>query len=386
MSVVSEHAAQLLQQMDSFDTIIDARSEDEFALDHLPGAVNWPTLDNQQRHDVGWRYKQVNPFEARKLGAAIAARNIAAHIEREVMDKPRTWRPLVYCWRGGQRSGSLSLVLGQIGFRVGIIDGGYKAFRAAIVADTARLSGLFDYRVVCGTTGSGKTRLLHALARAGAQVLDLEDLANHRSSVLGAIPGVPQPSQKAFDTLVWDQLRRFDAARPVFVESESRKVGNVAVPVALMDAMRVRGHCLNLELPDTERVALLMEDYAYFVRDTEAFCNRLDALAEIRGKQVVQGWKAAIQSGAIDTVVQELLVQHYDPVYRQSMQRNFTHYGKAHTLTPANRTPAAMDALVAQWTGTNGFDPEAPPRPAGSDQAAPVLPRPGSPGAIVGST
>jgi tRNA 2-selenouridine synthase len=359
MSVVSENAAQLLQQMDSFDTIIDARSEDEFALDHLPGAVNWPTLDNQQRHDVGWRYKQVNPFEARKLGAAIAARNIAAHIEREVMDKPRTWRPLVYCWRGGQRSGSLSLVLGQIGFRVGIIDGGYKAFRAAIVADTARLSGLFDYRVVCGTTGSGKTRLLHALARAGAQVLDLEDLANHRSSVLGAIPGVPQPSQKAFDTLVWDQLRRFDAARPVFVESESRKVGNVAVPVALMDAMRVRGHCLNLELPDTERVALLMEDYAYFVRDTEAFCNRLDALAEIRGKQVVQGWKAAIQSGAIDTVVQELLVQHYDPVYRQSMQRNFTHYGKAHTLTPANRTPAAMDALVAQWTGTNGFDPEA---------------------------
>jgi tRNA 2-selenouridine synthase len=357
MSVVSENAAQMLQHMDSFDTIIDARSEDEFALDHLPGAVNWPTLDNQQRHDVGWRYKQVNPFEARKLGAAIAARNIAAHIEREVMDKPRTWRPLVYCWRGGQRSGSLSLVLGQIGFRVGIIEGGYKAFRAAIVADTVRLAGLFDYRVVCGTTGSGKTRLLHALARAGAQVLDLEDLANHRSSVLGAIPGVPQPSQKAFDTLVWDRLRRFDPARPVFVESESRKVGNVAVPVALMDAMRAKGQCLNLELPDTERVALLMEDYAYFVRDTEAFCNRLDALTEIRGKQVVQGWKDAVQSGAIDTVVQELLVQHYDPVYRQSMQRNFTHYGEAQTLTPADRTPAAMDALVAQWVGATGTDP-----------------------------
>ena len=290
-----ERGATCCSTWTSFDTIIDARSEDEFALDHLPGAVNWPTLDNQQRHDVGSRYKQVNPFEARKLGAAIAARNIAAHIEREVMDKPRTWRPLVYCWRGGQRSGSLSLVLGQIGFRVSIIEGGYKAFRAAIVADTARLAGLFDYRVVCGTTGSGKTRLLHALARAGAQVLDLEDLANHRSSVLGAIPGVAQPSQKAFDTLVWDRLRRFDPARPVFVESESRKVGNVAVPVALMDAMRAKGQCLNLELPDTERVALadgglrvLRAQYRGLLRPT----RRLDRNTRQAGGAGLEGRRA----------------------------------------------------------------------------------------------
>jgi tRNA 2-selenouridine synthase len=347
VSLTSENAVELLQRLGDFDAIIDARSEDEFALDHLPGAVNWPTLDNQQRHDVGFRYKQVNPFEARKLGAAIAARNIAAHIEREVMDKLRTWRPLVYCWRGGQRSGSLSLILGQIGFRVSIIEGGYKAFRSAIVADTARLATLLDYRVVCGTTGSGKTRLLHALGRAGAQVLDLEDLANHRSSVLGAIPGLAQPSQKAFDTLVWDRLRRFDPALPVFVESESRKVGNVTVPVAVMDAMRASGSCLNLVLSDPERVALLMEDYAYFVRNTDAFCVRLDALAEIRGKQVVQDWKTAVQSGAIESVVQELLTQHYDPVYLQSMQRNFKRYQQARSLSPEDRSPGAMDVLAA---------------------------------------
>ncbi len=347
MSLTALNAVDALQRLDDFDTIIDARSEDEFALDHLPGAVNWPTLDNQQRHDVGWRYQQVNPFEARKLGAAIAARNIAAHIERAVMDKPRSWQPLVYCWRGGQRSGSLSMVLGQIGFRVSIIEGGYKAFRAALVADTGRLAGLFDYRVVCGTTGSGKTRLLHALGRAGAQVLDLEDLAHHRSSVLGAIPGLAQPSQKAFDTCVWDRLRRFDPARPVFVESESRKVGNVAVPVALMDAMRDRGECLNLELPDAERVALLMEDYDYFVRHTEAFCDRLDALTEIRGKQVVQDWKSAVQCGDIASVVQELLTRHYDPVYLQSMQRNFKRYDAARVLAPKDRSAAAMDTLAA---------------------------------------
>ena len=348
MSLTPESAASVLSQWGSFDTVIDARSEDEFALDHLPDAVNWPTLNNQERHDVGWRYKQVNPFEARKLGAAIAARNIAAHIEREVMDKPRSWRPLAYCWRGGQRSGSLSQVLSQIGFRVSINEGGYKAFRTAIVADTERLAAMFEYRVVCGTTGSGKTRLLHALGRAGAQVLDLEDLANHRSSVLGAIPGLPQPSQKAFDTKVWNKLRQFDASQPVFVESESKKVGNVTVPMPLMDAMRLRGSCLNLTLSDAERVALLMEDYDYFVRNTDAFCARLDALTEIRGKQVVQGWKTSVQSGAIESVVQELLIQHYDPVYLQSMQRNFRHYPQARSITPSDRSIAAMRKLAEQ--------------------------------------
>ncbi len=347
MSLTPIDAIALLRQLDSYDTIIDARSEDEYALDHLPGAVNWPTLNNAQRHEVGTVYKQVSSFDARKLGAAMAARNIAEHIQVRAMDKPRSWKPLLYCWRGGQRSGSLSLVLDQIGFRVGIVQGGYKAFRAAIVADTARLVGLFDYQVVCGTTGSGKTRLLQSLARAGAQVLDLEALANHRSSVLGAIPGVAQPSQKAFDTRVWDVLRRFDPRRPVFVESESRKVGNVAVPLSLMDAMRQHGNCLNLELSDSERVALLMEDYDFFVRDTDAFCSRLDALVEIQGKAVIQEWKSAVHAGDLRSVVQDLLTTHYDPVYRQSMQRNFSNYARARSLSPVDRTDRAMDSVAA---------------------------------------
>ena len=358
MSLTPVDAIALLGQFDSFDTIIDARSEAEYALDHLPGAENWPTLNDAQRHEVGTVYKQVNPFEARKMGAAMAARNIADHILQRAMDKPRTWRPLVYCWRGGQRSGSLSLVLDQIGFRVHIVQGGYKAFRAATVADTARLAALFDYQVICGTTGSGKTRLLQSLARAGAQVLDLEALAHHRSSVLGAIPGLAQPAQKAFDTRIWDALRRLDPKRPVFVESESRKVGNVAVPVALMDAMRERGRCLNLTLSDDERVALLMEDYDFFVRDSEAFCARLDALNEIRGRAVVQAWKAAVRGGDLPTVVQQLLTEHYDPVYLQSMQRNFSNFADAVTLAPTDRSAAAMDAVAAmldlETTGSRG--------------------------------
>ena len=217
MSLSPVPAAELLQRLHEFDTVIDARSEGEFDEDHLPGAVNWPTLNNDQRRDIGTLYKQVNAFEAKKRGAAHAARNIAGHIEREVIDKPKDWKPLAYCWRGGKRSGSLSLILSEIGFRVTLVEGGYKAFRAALVLDIPQRVSALNWRVICGTTGSGKTRLLQALARQGEQVLDLEALANHRSSVLGALPGIPQPTQKRFDTLVLDALRQFDPTRPVYV-------------------------------------------------------------------------------------------------------------------------------------------------------------------------
>lgn len=345
MPLVTISAEDALRRLNEFDTVIDARSENEYAEDHLPGAVNWPTLDNEERQAIGTTYKQLNAFEAKKRGAALAARNISRHIEREVIDRPKDWKPLTYCWRGGKRSGSLSLILSEIGFRVTIIEGGYKAFRAALLQDIARLAPLFDWRVICGTTGSGKTRLLQALAGAGAQVLDLEALANHRSSVLGAIPGVPQPSQKQFDTRIWDALRRLDPARPVYVESESKKVGNVAIPATLIDAMRA-APCLNLVLPDEERVALLLEDYDFFVQNKDAFCDRLDALTEIKGRQVVDGWKAAVRAGRIQDVVRDLLLSHYDPVYRQSMARNFRQFAQARDIAPQNRAQEAMLELA----------------------------------------
>ena len=340
-------AAELLAQLDSFDTVIDARSEAEFALDRLPGAVNWPTLNDEERKLIGTMYVQVNQFEAKKRGAAIAARNIAGHIEREVIAKPKEWRPLAYCWRGGKRSGSLSLVLDQIGFRVTLVEGGYKAFRAALLVDIADKVSQLDFQVVCGTTGSGKTRLLKALAHAGAQVLDLEDLAQHRSSVLGALPGQPQPTQKRFDTLIWDSLRRFDPQRPVFIESESKKVGNVAVPISLVERMRA-SPCWDLELPMAERVALLLEDYDFFVKDSVHFCERLDVLADFRGKVVVQAWKDQVAIGNWAPVVQDLLTQHYDPVYLQSMQRNFLQYPKAKAITSGDRSLESMGLLAQQ--------------------------------------
>ncbi len=347
MTVQSIPAADAIARLADFSAVIDARSESEFAEDHLPAAQNWPTLNDEERTLIGTVYSQLSPFEARKRGAAIAAANISRHIDHYVVDQAKGWQPLVYCWRGGKRSGSLALVLDQIGFRVSVIDGGYKAFRAALVADLPRQAARLSYKVVCGPTGSGKTRLLHALDQAGAQVLDLEDLACHRSSVLGQVPGQPQPTQKRFDSLVWNKLRLFDAARPVFVESESRKVGNLAVPESLIGAMRA-SPCLRLELADDERVGLLLEDYAFFVSDPQLFCDRLGALTTLRGKAVVEGWQALVRAGDVESVVRQLLLKHYDPGYAASIERNFRQYPQARTIAPPDRSREAMAKLARQ--------------------------------------
>ena len=347
MSLTKITAADALMKLGEFSDVIDARSEGEFAEDHLPSAINWPSLNDEERQLVGTEYKQVSAFDAKKRGAALVAKNIARHLERDVIHKPRDWQPLVYCWRGGKRSGSLALILDQIGFNVTLVDGGYKAFRAALVADLPQLAARFDYRVICGTTGSGKTRLLQALASQGAQVLDLEALANHRSSVLGLIPGVPQPTQKTYDSLIWAALKDFDVNQPVYIESESKKVGNVAIPEGLITAMRA-APCLQLDLSEDERVALLLEDYDFFVQDIEFFCDRLGALTQARGKDVVLDWQTRSKSGDVASVVRELLVNHYDPVYLQSMRRNFAQYLTATPIAPANRSVQAMQVLARQ--------------------------------------
>src|SRR5688572_9956821 len=205
-------------QLTEFDEVIDVRSEGEYGEDHIPGAINCPVLDNSERALVGTIYKQTSSFDAKKIGAALVSANISRHLRERFHDRPRTWRPLVYCWRGGGRSQALAHVLAQVGWRVGVLDGVYKSYRRAVVADLETLPTRFTWRVLCGLTGTGKSRLLRALEASGAQVLDLERLAAHRGSVLGNMPDEPQPTQKLFDSLLWAELRAFDPARPVFVE------------------------------------------------------------------------------------------------------------------------------------------------------------------------
>lgn len=322
--------ADILPELDRFDTIIDVRSEGEFALDHLPGAVNCPVLNNEERVQVGTLYKQVGSFEAKKLGAALVSRNIARHLETQFADKPRDWKPLVYCWRGGNRSGALAHVLAKIGWPAIQLDGGYKAYRAHVSAALAAPPDL-EWRVVCGTTGSGKSRLLETLDGIGAQVLDLERLAAHRGSVLGHLPHEPQPSQKMFETRIWDTLRRVDTRLPVFVESESKKVGNLRVPDAVMDRMRA-APCIALTLSRPNRVRLLMEDYEHFARDPQALNGQLDHLVLLHGRAKIDAWHLLANNGAMPELVDQLLVEHYDPAYLRSIDRNFAQYGQARVL------------------------------------------------------
>jgi tRNA 2-selenouridine synthase len=343
-------AAEAVAGLDTFHTVIDARSESEHAEDHLPGAVNWPVLNDAERAAIGTEYKQVSPFDARKRGAALAAQNIARHVQQQVMDKPRGWRPLVYCWRGGQRSGALALVLDQIGFYVQVLDGGYRAFRRIVLVELETLPEALHLRVLCGRTGSAKTRLLRALAEAGEQVLDLERLACHRGSVLGPEPGQEQPSQKAFETTLWQALRGFDAARPVYVESESRTIGRLRVPEALLQRMRA-APCWQVVMPLEARVDFLMDDYAHLASDTEAFCARLEPLGALQGKDTVAAWQAEVRAGRIAGVVQALLERHYDPVYTKSMSRNFTGFALAPQVALRDASAASLQQAVADITG-----------------------------------
>ena len=336
---------EVLERLDGFDTIIDVRSPSEFAEDHLPGAINCPVLDDEERHRIGTLYKQVNAFEAKKIGAALVARNIGSQIEAVFLDKPRDWTPLVYCWRGGNRSGAMAHILARIGWHAIQLDGGYKEFRRHVNAALATQPAEFRFRVICGTTGSGKSRLLQTLRARGAQVLDLEELAAHRGSVLGHLPEAPQPSQKMFETRIWESLRRFDPAREVFVESESKKVGNLRVPDALMTAMRA-APCVALELADSARVALLMADYAHFVDSPAALNRQLDCLVTLYGGARIARWQGMATNGEMEVLVAELLTEHYDPAYRRSIVRNFARFESAQALTLAGFSEAAFAAAA----------------------------------------
>ncbi len=339
----------VLARLDDFDTIIDARSPSEYALDHLPNAINCPVLDDEQRITVGTMYKQVGSFEAKKVGAAMVSKNIGYHIETLWLDKPRDWKPLIYCWRGGNRSGSMATVLAKIGWPVVQLDGGYKAFRTAINAQLEQTPEL-DFRVICGTTGSGKTRLLDTLEAIGAQVLDLEQLAAHRGSVLGNIPCQPQPSQKAFETSIWDRLRRFDPQLPVFVESESRKVGSLRVPGALMERMRA-SPCIAMQVAREDRVKLLIEDYQHFACNAPALNAQLEFLVQLHGRERIERWQAMASAGEMPALVDELLVDHYDPAYLKSIHRNFVQYDKATELTLADISPESFIAAARRLHG-----------------------------------
>lgn len=334
-------------QLDEFDEIIDVRSESEFAEDHIPCAINCPVLDDEERAHVGTIYKQVSSFEAKKIGAALVSANIARHLRERFAARPRSWRPLVYCWRGGNRSGALAHVLHQVGWRVGVLDGGYRAYRRTVIADLAAQPARFEWRVVCGLTGSGKSRLLRAIEECGGQVLDLEALAAHRGSVLGNLPETPQPSQKLFESRIWSALRAFSPARPIYVEAESKKIGNLRVPEALIEAMW-RSPCVLLEAPIALRIALLRDEYAHFVAEPDSLLAKLDCLVGLHGHAAIAEWKQLAREGRWDRLTEALLVHHYDPAYTRSTLKHYGALGGALRLALGSTDAEAFRSLARQ--------------------------------------
>lgn len=318
---------QFLTQLDQFDQVIDVRSPAEFALDHIPGAVNYPVLNNEERVEIGTLYKQESPFAAKKLGAALVSRNIANHLENHFLEFPREWRPLIYCWRGGERSGAFTHILNRIGWKAMQLEGGYQGFRRVVIDGLEQSAQQFSFQVICGMTGSGKTRILQELKALGAQVLDLEALAIHRGSVLGNEPNIEQPSQKAFETALWNALRMLDPKRPVLVESESKKVGGLHIPDELMEKIR-QGVCIELRSSPATRVSWLMREYHHFLTDTNYFKQKLALLTAHYGKVQITKWNDAIDAGDFPNLVEELLVKHYDPSYSSSIVRNFPSYDR----------------------------------------------------------
>ncbi len=301
------------------DTLIDVRSPAEFAEDHIPGAINLPALSNEQRAEVGTIYTQDSPFNARKIGAAMVARNVAAHLDGPLAGHDGSWQPLVYCWRGGQRSGSFASILTQIGWRAETVAGGYQTWRRLVVA--ALYEGDWPTRVILldGNTGTAKTEVLALLADRGIQTIDLEGLAGHRGSVFGATGA--QPDQKRFETELASAMARLDPNRPLVVEAESSKIGARLIPPSLWAAMRGAPR-LRIDAPVAARAAYLTHAYADIIADREALDAAILSLKRLAGGESVRRWQGLAREGAFETLAAELIAKHYDPRYARGAARN----------------------------------------------------------------
>jgi tRNA 2-selenouridine synthase len=330
-----------------FDCIIDARSPAEFALDHIPGAINCPSLDDEERRIVGTLYKQQGAFEARRVGGAMVAANLARYLREQFADKPANWKPLVYCWRGGLRSGSMVNWWRLVGWDAQQLAGGYKRWRQHVMALLDERCPQLPLRVVSGATGSAKTRVLHALAALGEQVIDLEALACHKGSLLGNVPGVDQPSQKAFETQLATALDGLDLGRPVYVEAESRKIGRIALPTSLIERMRA-SPCIEIDATPEARLAFLLQDYAYLGDDGAALAARFESLRQMHGKEVIDRWQGWATQGQLSPLFAELTVLHYDPLYARSQAQHFHLWGQRQSMSASQLDDAGIAQLAQQ--------------------------------------
>ncbi|HEY7852495.1 MAG TPA: tRNA 2-selenouridine(34) synthase MnmH [Caulobacteraceae bacterium] len=327
-----------------FDEIIDVRTPAEFALDHVPGAVNLPVLSNAERAEVGTIYVQDSRLKARRIGAAYVARNIAAHLEGALKDRPGSYAPLVYCWRGGQRSEAMASVLAQIGWRPTRLVGGYKTYRRAITRALYDGEPLARLVLLDGYTGTSKTEILGRLAVLGVQTLDLEGLAHHRGSLFGGL-GREQPSQKMFESRLLGELARLDRERPVVVEAESSKIGELMVPPVLWTAM-ARAPRIEIAAPREVRARYLLTAYEDLVADPAAVIAAIAALPGRHGRARIAAWQDLARAAEFPALVEALMEIHYDPAYERSRRQD--QRPALGVLTLASLGPDDQDAAAGR--------------------------------------
>lgn len=298
------------------DTIIDVRAPAEFAEDHLPGAINLPVLSDAERAEVGTLYTQDSPFRARKIGGALVAQNTAHHLQTALADKPGSWQPLVYCWRGGQRSGAFATILDQVGWRVHLLKGGYRSYRRQIVQHLYDAALPHRLMLIDGGTGTAKTALLQQLAEAGAQMLDLEALAVHRGSLFGHLNN-PQPSQKMFETRLASALTPLDPTRITFVEAESSKIGERMIPPALWAAMAAAPR-IRLTAPLSARADFLSSAYSDLTDEPGQLTQVINKLRPYHAATQIAQWHESIETGDWQHLAAGLIADHYDPRYAKA--------------------------------------------------------------------
>ncbi|MES2830514.1 MAG: tRNA 2-selenouridine(34) synthase MnmH [Pseudomonadota bacterium] len=333
-----------MDDLHSYDLIIDARCPREFAEDHIPGAVNLPVVNDEEYAEVGTLHR-TDAMGAYQIGVQYSLRNIARHLSESVAGLNRKSRILVYCFRGGKRSRLWFDALDVIGYRVDKLKGGWKGYRRWVNEQLKVVPGKFQYNVLNGPTGCGKTRLLTALRQAGAQVLDLEELAAHRGSVIGALPGRPQPPQKYFDSLLLDNFSSYSPDRPIWVEAESKKIGNVQLPESLLVAMRA-SNVFSVKTAMAQRVRMWREDYAHFEDDPAALVTKLQFLGPLVGNAELKEWENLAERKAIPELFERLMTTHYDVAYKRSSLRNYPQLSNAPVIALDDLSPEALGEIA----------------------------------------
>ena len=301
------------------DDVIDVRSPSEYEVDHIPGAINLPVLSDKEREMIGTIYKKNSKFEAKKLGAALVSKNISNHLKENIREKNRAWLPLIYCWRGGQRSYAFATILDQIGWNVGVVDGGYKSFRKHVSEFLNNNIENYSLILITGNTGTAKTKLLNLIEERNGQTIDLESLANHKGSVFGS-QGQKQPSQKLFETLIYDKVKNLETSEPIFVEAESNKIGNLHIPKEFWKLMKSSPQ-IEISATVEQRAQFLVEEYSEITSDLDLLEKQITSLSTIAGPKVVESWLQMAKNKEFIELAKQLIEKHYDPRYKRGLLR-----------------------------------------------------------------